>query len=664
MGKKTKISVWIVLWSGLFLCAAGPGAAADPPEGVYDLGKVVVVKPGNKGVQAVETIHTVTAEEIAQQNARTLDEVLSLLPGVTIRTGADGTPRIDMRGFRTRHVLLLLNGTPFNAAYDGQFDPSLISAENIAEIKVISGGGSVLYGPGGNGGVINIITKKGKTGVHGSIAAEAAEVNSHLIKGALSGGTDKVDFFASGSTFHRGSFRLSDDFSATDAEDGESRENSDLDRDNAFVNTGCAPSEKTFIGLTFSYLKGERGKPPVVNFDKDDSFSSSLKYEREDDSKNYSVQLAASHDLDGPLRLKGWVFFNQLDVLENRYDDDQYDTQLLKGASREDATTRITGANLQVAYDFPGNSALNLGLMAEKDSWDADGFHQVQERRTDPVTREFFDESHDFSVYSTLLQYEGSLGERFGLVLGLGYHRQDREADPQEDYSYLVGAHYDLLPGTRLKANHARKIRFPSLKDLYELDAGNPDLEAEKTTHYEAGVEQDLPARTVVSLTGFYTEVDDFIEKDADGVRTNFEKYVFTGFEVFIENKGIENLRLRASYTYLDSEDKSEGSERDQLQYRPGDKIALEADYRFSWGTSVYASVLYVSDQYFYDKNQVEKRRLPDYTVVDLKLSQALFQDAWNVYIGANNLLDENYEQSYGFPQAGRTVYGGIRCRF
>jgi vitamin B12 transporter len=615
-------------------------------------------------VQAVETVHTVTAEEIAQQNARTLDEALNLLPGVSIRTGADGTPRIDMRGFRTRNVLLLLNGTPFNAAYDGQFDPSQISVENIAEIKVISGGGSVLYGPGGNGGVINIITKKGRTGLHGSAGAEAAEEDTYLYKGTLSGGTDKVDFFASGSLFHRGSFRLSNDFTPTATQGSGSRDNSDLDRGNAFANVGYSPSEKTFIGLTFSYLKGERGKPPVVNHDPNDPFSSPLKFERENDSRNYSVQLAASHDLDGPLRLKGWVFFNQLDLLDNRYDNANYDTQLLKGSSRTDSTTRISGANLQLAYDLPGDSSLTLGLMGEYDGWDADGFQQNQANKSAPVTRDFFDESQNFKVYSSLLQYEASFGKRFGLVLGAGYHLQDREEDNQEDYSYLVGAHYDLFPGTRLRASQARKIRFPSLKNLYDPDGGNPDLKAEKTMDYQAGVEQSLPAQTLVSLTGFYTDVSDFIEKDANGISANFQKYVFSGFEVFIENKGIENLRLRASYTFLHSQDKSDGSQRDQLQYRPGDKVSFEADYRFFWGTSIYASVLYVADQYFYDKSQVEKKRLPDYTVVDVKLSQDLFHGAWNVYIGANNVLDENYEQAYGFPQPGRTIYGGIGCRF
>ncbi len=129
-------------------------------------------------------------------------------------------------------------------------------------------------------------------------------------------------------------------------------------------------------------------------------------------------------------------------------------------------------------------------------------------------------------------------------------------------------------------------------------------------------------------------------------------------------NKAIENLVVRTSYTFLDTKDKSVESQRDELQYRPRDKFTVDAIYRFSWGTSVYASVMYLANQYYYDKNQVEKKRLPNYTVIDLKLNQSVYQDKMSIYAGATNLLDENYEQSYGLPQAGRVIYGGLEYHF
>jgi outer membrane cobalamin receptor len=518
---KGKINLGIILPGLCIGLASSQSLAQTANQDVYDLGKVVVTKTADNGVQASETIHTVTAKQIQEQNARTLDEALALLPGISIRTGGDGIPRIDIRGFRTRHVLLLLNGTPFNASYDGQFDPSLISVENIAEIKVITGGSSILYGPGGNGGVINIITKKGKTGVHGSLAAETASGNGNLVKGSISGGNDKIDYFVSGSAYKRDNFPLSSDFTSTKYEDGGARENSDLKRDNAFANLSYSPSDKTLVGVTVSYLKGDQGKPPVVNYDKNDPFSSNIKYERESNSENTSLQVAASHDLNDSFRVKGWAFLNQLKLQDDRYDDSHYDTQLLKGSSRTNSTTKISGANLQMAYDANANNTLTLGLMLENDDWNADGFQQVQSKNSSSATREDFDESHDFRLYSTLLQYEASFGKQVGLVMGAGYHWQDREDDLKHDYSYVIGAHYDPLPQTRLKASHARKIRFPSLKDLYDPSGGNSTLTPEISKHYEAGIEQGLPVKTSASFTVFHDDINDFIEKDANDTSQN-----------------------------------------------------------------------------------------------------------------------------------------------
>jgi outer membrane cobalamin receptor len=50
--------------------------------------------------------------------------------------------------------------------------------------------------------------------------------------------------------------------------------------------------------------------------------------------------------------------------------------------------------------------------------------------------------------------------------------------------------------------------------------------------------------------------------------------------------------------------------------------------------------------------------------VVNLKLSQPFLNDAMKVYAGVDNLFDENYEESYGFPRPGRALYCGFDYMF
>ncbi len=627
---------------------AGLVSAAD--DGVYRLGEVVV--SGEKtGVEAIGTTHKVTAEDIEKRGARSLDEAIDMLPGVNVRTAADGAPRIDMRGFRTRHIKLLLNGTPFNGTHDGQFDSSLVSAENIAEITVTTGGGSELYGSGGNAGVINIVTKKGTKGAHGSVGAELAEVDATLLRATGSYGTEKYDLFVSGSFYERDASRLSNHFSVAEEklEDGDERENSDRDRKNFFVNFGYQPTDATLFGVTFSYLKGERGKPPIAYDAKVDDFAKKAKYRRQKD-EGLNIQLAASHDFAGPLSVKGWAYFNTLDVDEEEYKTSDYAELNAKNSIYSE--TEISGANLQLAYELQDYGRATLGLMVENDDYEGVNGSGVEVP------------DGDFQLYSASLEYEVSPLDKLGVVLGAGAHWQDRKSDNEEDFSYLVGLTYELFDGTRLKASHARKVRFPTLRDLYEDGEVNEDLTAETTWHYEAGIEQVLPAQTLLSLTGFYIDIEDYIEKVND-VRKNYDEYKFYGVEVAAENRYFDRLFLRASYTYMSTEDKSDDTDRDELQNRPEHKVTLESTCRLPWGLTAYAGAQYITDNYYYsDTDPVEQDKLPSVFLVDFKLNKSAANGAIDLYLGIDNVFDEDYQQSYGYPLAGRTFYGGATWKF
>jgi outer membrane cobalamin receptor len=651
---------FLVVLSALAVMLAGPSVsmAADDPTDAYSLGEVVVRTDGEGVAESAGTVTTVDAAEIRMRGARTLDEALALIPGLFIRTGGDGTPRIDMRGFRTRHVLLLLDGTPFNAAYDGQFDPSFIPVEDIAEIRVTTGGSSVLYGQGGNGGVINIITKKGRQGMHAYMGAEGGEGDYYLGKAAISAGTGPLDIFASGSRYSIRGYRLSDDFTATSSEDGGLRDNSDRLRTNFFANLGINLSENTTAGFTVSTLKGDFGKPPITN--PGDPFAGNQKFDRMDDMSGTTMQLAAKHDFDGTFSIRGWAYYNKLDTLENRYDDATYSTQG-PGTFSEASTTEISGVNLQGSADMGVYGRATLALMFENDGWASTGFSINNKGKFTDIDLE-----KGFQVYSVAAQYEVKPLKGSGLVAGYGHHFQERQDAPgDDDFSYMVGAYYDLFEGTRLRASHERKVRFPSLSQLYGTDGGNTALKAERSMHYEAGVEQTLPMSSFLTLTGYYTDVKDFIEKDDSvdpKIYRNFQKYIFEGVEVTAENRAVENLLLRAAYSYMYTRDLSPGDARGELQYRPRHKLTVDGDYRFGFGLTAYASVAFVATQSFYNDTG-ERKELNDYALVDAKLSQDVLGDRVNLYVGVRNLLDRDYEQSYGLPQAGRTVYGGVEVK-
>ena len=271
-----------LLLFALLVLAAAPGATmADTTyTGAYTLEDVVVsTDREGKTVEAVATVAEVTAPEIETRGARTLDEAIALLPGVNVRTGGQGTPRIDMRGFKTRHVLILLDGIPMNSTFDAQFDPTTIPAEMIEKIKVAYANSSVLYGQGALGGVINIITKRGRPGIHGSASEEFGENINHNGRYTLSAGRKNLDLFMSGSRFSTEGFELARDFKPTSEENGNRRENSDSRRNNFFAKVGYTPGERWLLGLSFNTRDGQYGIPGSIINDSADLYANKTKYE-------------------------------------------------------------------------------------------------------------------------------------------------------------------------------------------------------------------------------------------------------------------------------------------------------------------------------------------------------------------------------------------------
>src|SRR5262245_19207947 len=179
-------------------------------------------------VEQVGTTRRITRADIESRNARTLDDALKLVPGIYVRTGGDGTPRIDVRGFRSRHVLLLMNGVQINSTADGQFDPARISTDSIREIKISYGSSSILYGDNALAAVIEITTVVETPDGTLNVSAGMPDQWGSGARYAQTFG--KWSITASGTGFTTDGFQLPDSFSPTSQEDGDRRVNSDRDR--------------------------------------------------------------------------------------------------------------------------------------------------------------------------------------------------------------------------------------------------------------------------------------------------------------------------------------------------------------------------------------------------------------------------------------------------
>jgi outer membrane cobalamin receptor len=229
----------------------------------------------------------------------------------------------------------------------------------------------------------------------------------------------------------------------------------------------------------------------------------------------------------------------------------------------------------------------------------------------------------------------------------------------------LGGAYVDLPTGTRLRASAARKVRFPSIVQLYSIDGGNRNLDTEVCWCFEAGIEQALPLGSRLELVGFWQELDDFIERGTTRLFENRQDLRIRGVELAAETRPFEPVLLRASYSYLETEDRSRDALLPRLANRPRHTVDGEARYEHPWHGDLRVGVRHIAGIEQDSRNApFVLMDLDDFTTVDVRIAQRLFEDHFEVYAGVDDVFDEQGEINFGFPMPGRTVVVGGSVRF
>jgi vitamin B12 transporter len=153
----------------LCLCPlAGQETYNDGDDDFWDFGdapREITVTGTPETTQQMTVIDKETIEKSAARDLATLlEEELDMS---VVRYGGYGNQtEMNLRGFNTERIAILIDGVPANSPRSGEFDISQIDLNNVERIEVIYGGSDTRYNVSGAlGGVINIITiKKQKPG--------------------------------------------------------------------------------------------------------------------------------------------------------------------------------------------------------------------------------------------------------------------------------------------------------------------------------------------------------------------------------------------------------------------------------------------------------------------------------------------------------------------
>ena len=145
-----------------------------------------------------ENMAIVTAKEIEAMNAHTVAEILNRVPGLFVNFNQDfgATSLLSIQGSEERHVLVLVDGVPWNFLASGAAETHSIPVAIIERIEIIKGPASSAWGSS-LGGVINIITRQPENNKSptGSIRASYGEKNTRDYRAQLSGRTGPLGYY-------------------------------------------------------------------------------------------------------------------------------------------------------------------------------------------------------------------------------------------------------------------------------------------------------------------------------------------------------------------------------------------------------------------------------------------------------------------------------------
>jgi iron complex outermembrane receptor protein len=175
------------------LSAFAPVSAA-----AQDLASTVVITgarfPSDAALQPIGAT-VITQDAIRRAGVNDVNAAIRKIGGVYGRQSLDSSPdfTLDLRGFGTnsaQNMVILVDGVRLSENEQTNASLAAIPIDTVERIEITRGGGSVLYGDGATGGVIQIITRAGtkqgaQQGMHGSVFAEGGEFHQHDVRVAL-----------------------------------------------------------------------------------------------------------------------------------------------------------------------------------------------------------------------------------------------------------------------------------------------------------------------------------------------------------------------------------------------------------------------------------------------------------------------------------------------
>jgi vitamin B12 transporter len=603
-------------------------------------------EPGSAGTEQGEAdgvpaatvgnaITVVTRADLERQQVRHAADALRSMPGVAVgRTGAFGNfTQVRIRGAEGNHTLVLIDGVEANSATDGEFDFSNLAAEDIERIEVIRGPMSALYGSGAVGGVVNIVTRKGRGPLALTLRSEVGSLGTGDVAARLAAGGPRAHFALGAHWRSTDGFNIAP-FGGED----------DGARLRSFNFTGGV---KIVEGLGIDVHLRQTNK--IADRDGTD-FTAPLLIPFDDASTQHDRVLV------GGVRLR-WDTLDKALTHELYY---KHNSATI--LDRDAAFGDFENVGERTSYGY-----LATYRFATPSPWTIrHALSGLIERETEaftPVTADNVRRDRERLAYAA--EWRGAFAER--LFLTAGVRHDDNDAFSDFTTWRLSGSWVLKSLGLRPHASLGTGVKFPQMFEQFgvfpPLFVANANLQPEESLGWDAGIEWTLNRTAALDLTWFHADLENKIVPSGLTVINVPGEATRDGIEVALRARWSPALAGTFAYTYLLADD----AEGVQEIRRPRHAGRVDLAYAFAEGRGrgnlgvVYNGAM--TDNALRPDFTPQSVPLDDYWLVNAALSYKL-QRGVELFGRVENLFDRRYEEVFGFQAAPIVAFAGIKLTF
>ena len=564
----------------------------------------------------------ISQEEIAASKAYSVADIISNTPGVEVsRNGGPGTvTSFFLRGQASINLVIMVDGVRSQTDALATVKAADIPLSEVEQIEIIRGNAGALYGEAAIGGVINIITKKGKGAPKATASVSYGSRNTKDAVVSYGGTKDGTSFFINASDYS------TDGFSAINTK---IKPNANPDKDSTkrkslHIAASELMSDNVEIGM--SYRKSETD----AEYDSGSSF---------DSPTDTHLLKTKSDDLSvfGTYSQGAWS--NRLTVTDSalKYRDFKNGAPASFNAVINADQTNIrylTTYNFTTDYNY---HEISGGIETTSAKYNNDGDEHKREQR------------------GAFAGYNGNFNKA---DIQLNLRKDDIKATDSatvknDAQSYLIGAGYYIRDDVKLAASQSTAFRAPSNEELFGY-GGYDKLKAEDHISQEASLTY-FGSNIYSRLSYFTTETDNAIVYDSSVATCvwpatrcyfNVPQLQNKGAELFLETN-VSDVNIQASFVSQNPKNRQTGKQALKRAKQYG-TVKLATNY----GDYDIRSTITTTGK----KLDTGDATISGYTKVDLGISRALREDI-KLDFSIENLTDVDYETTASYNTAGRSVY-------